>query len=211
MQRFCKNSEIWSFSDIRCIISSNTVFFPCRTHKSFRLDWGLREVSQDCRDAGQRPFPPQDLHKISASSREIHMARGDRITTEQLQHGQNLGFCCINFSFDQSLKQLCYIVTNSWFDSVDSDEVTTAGKMWGAAGWCWFYCLEQQSLKLCIGDAILPPKHLRVCFSISSFALPIARPKLNCLFSGLGYSVIPWAPVPAPDRLLAACINGSVY
>lgn len=48
----------------------------------------------------------RSFHKISASSREIHMDR-DRIATEQLQHGQNWRFCCINFSFDWSLKQLC--------------------------------------------------------------------------------------------------------
>lgn len=47
----------------------------------------------------------------------------------------------------------------------------------------------------CTGDAILPPKHPRLCFSISSFTLPAAWPKLNCLFSGSGYSLIHWAPV----------------
>lgn len=51
-------------------------------------------------------------------------------------------------------------------DSVGSDEVTRAGKKWGSADWCWFYYLQQQSLRL---PALEMPYSL---LNIPDFAFP---------------------------------------
>lgn len=94
-------------SYIRCIIS-HTLFLPCRTHSSSRLDWGWEgpSVLQRCRtETTCSPAVSQNKWKQWRST--------DRQkATEQLQCGQSLRLCCVSFNVDQVSKPFHWGVIN---------------------------------------------------------------------------------------------------
>lgn len=131
-------------------------FFPRRTHKSSRLDWGKGRVPQGCRNAGQMVPALQELHKINGSGGQVQMDR------EEPQNSHNVvrdeGFAGLVLALIRSPKH--FTALSQTPDSAGSDEVTRGGKTGSEAHFMLVLLLTASEFEAtCTGDTVIPLKH----------------------------------------------------